>query len=60
MERIREIINLLQETPGTNDKIDILKLNSENELLKKVLEYTYNPYKKYQAIGQVLRIYLSY
>ena len=25
MERIREIINLLQETPGTNDKIDILK-----------------------------------
>ena len=54
MERIREIINLLQETPGTNDKIDILKLNSENELLKRVLEYTYNPYKKYGISEKIL------
>ena len=54
MERIREIINVLQETPGTNDKIDILKLNSENELLKRVLEYTYNPYKKYGISEKIL------
>ena len=54
MERIKEIINLLQETPGTNDKIDILKLNSENELLKRVLEYTYNPYKKYGISEKIL------
>ena len=54
MKQIKEIINLLRETSGTNDKISILKMNSENELLKKVLEYTYNPYKKYGVSKKIM------
>ena len=54
MEQVKEIIKLLRETPGTNDKISILKKNSENELLKNVLEYTYNPYKKYGISEKVI------
>lgn len=54
MKQIKEIINLLRETSGTNDKIGILKMNSENELLKKVLEYTYNPYKKYGVSEKIM------
>lgn len=54
MKQIKEIINLLRETSGTNDKISILKMNSENELLKKVLEYTYNPYKKYGVSEKIM------
>ena len=47
MEEIIEIINQLREESSTNGKLKILKDNSDNELLKKVLEYTYNPFKKY-------------
>lgn len=54
MKQIKEIINLLRETSGTNDKISILKMNSENELLKKILEYTYNPYKKYGVSEKIM------
>lgn len=54
MKNIKEIIKLLRETSGTNDKINILKINSNNELLKKILEYTYNPYKKYGVSEKIL------
>lgn len=47
MKNVAEIIKKLQNTSGTNDKIAILKSNIDNELLKKVLHYTYNPYMKY-------------
>ncbi len=47
MKQVAEIIKKLQNTSGTNDKIAILKANIDNELLKKVLYYTYNPYMKY-------------
>ena len=60
MKQIKEIINLLRETSGTNDKISILKLNSENELLKRVLEYTYNPYKRYGISEKILSNVSSY
>ena len=54
IQEIKNIVKDLQNTPGTNDKIKILKNNSENILLKKVLEYTYNPYKKYGVSEKVL------
>ena len=54
IQEIKNIIKDLQNTPGTNDKINILKNNSDNILLKKVLEYTYNPYKKYGVSEKVL------
>ena len=54
IQEIKNIIKDLQNTPGTNDKINILKNNSDNILLKKVLEYTYNPSKKYGVSEKVL------
>lgn len=47
MKQVAEIIKKLQNTSGTNDKRALLKANIDNELLKKVLYYTYNPYMKY-------------
>ena len=54
MEEIIKIINQLREESSTNGKLKILKDNSDNELLKKVLEYTYNPFKKYGVTEKVL------
>lgn len=42
MENIVKIISQLKNTSGANAKIEILKQNSNNELLKKVLKYTYS------------------
>ena len=47
MEEIIKIINQLREESSTNGKLKILKDNSDNKLLKKVLYYTYNPFMKY-------------
>ena len=47
MEEIIKIINQLREESSTNGKLKILKDNKDNELLKKVLYYTYNPFMKY-------------
>lgn len=54
MKNIKEIIELLRKTSSTNDKINILRINSNNKLLKKILEYTYNPYKKYGVSEKIL------
>lgn len=47
MDRVIEIINQLRNESSTNGKLQILKDNKDNELLKHTLEYTYNPFKKY-------------
>lgn len=54
MKQIIKIIQELQNTNATNDKIAILKNNKENELLQKVLFYTYNPYMKYKITEKSL------
>jgi hypothetical protein len=59
IQKIKDIIKDLQETSSTNEKIKILKNNKENELLKLVLEYTYNPYKKYGVSEKVLNTVTS-
>ena len=47
MLNIISIINSIGNTSSTKEKENILKQNSENELLQKVLEYCYNPSKVY-------------
>ena len=50
VENLSEVINIvkqLRETSGTNDKIVLLRRNCNNELLRKVLRYTYDKNKKY-------------
>jgi len=51
--KIYEILEALKNTSSTNKKQEILKEQKDNELFKKVLYYTYNPYyqfyiKKYE------------
>lgn len=51
---ISNIINQISETSSTNEKESILKDNKENELLKKVLYYTYNPHLRYKVTEKTL------
>ena len=57
MRTVASIIQQLQNTGGTNDKISILKRNSDNELLKKVLYYTYNPLLTFKITESVFENY---
>ena len=59
MKQVIEIINKLENTSGTNDKIQILKDNKDNELLKKVLYYTYADNLQYGFSEKKLRELLS-
>lgn len=47
MKNVIEILKMVENTSSTKEKENILKLNKDNELLKKVLYYTYNPNLKY-------------
>lgn len=53
LKNVAEIVKLLQNTSGTNYKMEILKANKDNELLKSVLYYTLNPYLKYKITEDV-------
>ena len=54
MQRVVGIIERLQATSSTNEKEMILKENKDNELLKKVLFYTYHPHKKYKVTEKTI------
>lgn len=60
MKEIIELIKQLQGMSGTNSKLKLLKDNSNNELFKKVLYYTYNPYLKYGFSEEVLDKLMKY
>ena len=55
-----ELIKQLQGMSGTNSKLKLLKDNSNNELFKKVLYYTYNSYLKYGFSEEVLDKLMKY
>lgn len=42
-----EIIDALRNTNSSNAKKEILEMNKDDEILKKVLLYTYDPFRKY-------------
>jgi len=42
MEEVIKIINRLESTSGTNDKVSIIQQNKDNEDFTKILYYTYN------------------
>ena len=44
MEKVLEIIQQIQATPGRNDKEAILSENNQNELFKEVMHFVYNNY----------------
>ena len=55
IQDIIPIIKQLQNTSSANDKLAILKAN-DSELLRKVLEYTYNQFKKYGVSEKTIKI----
>ena len=59
MKQVATIIKQLQNTSGTNDKINILKANKDSELLQKVLYYTYNPLMTYKITESVFKEYTA-
>ena len=56
---VLEVVNILdrvRETSSTIAKQGILKGNKDNELLKTVLELTYNPFKKFGLAEKTLEV----
>ena len=47
MKEIIKIVQALRTESSTNGKIAILQKNKDNGTLKKVLLYTYDPFRKY-------------
>jgi DNA ligase-1 len=60
MKKVIEIVENIRETSGTNDKIAILQKNKDNEILKKVLLYTYDPFRKYGMSEKTLETDVPY
>lgn len=48
------LVDELRNTSSTNEKQAILIKNKDNENLKKILELTYNPHKKYKVTEKTL------
>jgi len=44
VERVLEIVQQIQATPGRNDKEAILRENEDNELFKTVMQFVYDPF----------------
>lgn len=60
IENLQEIINIIKQvrnTSSTNDKINILKRNKENELLRKILSYTYDTDLKFGVQKRSIKEY---
>ena len=55
LQSVIDIVNKLKNTSSTNDKIDILRENSNDENLVKVLKYTYSDNLQYGFSEKKLR-----
>ena len=55
LQSVINVVNMLKNTSSINEKIDILKQNSEDENLVKVLKYTYSDNLQYGFSEKKLR-----
>jgi DNA ligase 1 len=53
MEELRQFVNQMQSTSSSLDKVEILK--KQSDFIKKVLEYTYNPYKQFNVTSKTCK-----
>ena len=53
MTELKEFIKQMRATSSSNEKVEILK--QQSEFIKKVLEYTYNPYKQYYVTSKTCK-----
>ena len=54
MITIKNIIEQLQGTNSSKEKLAILSKNKDSELLQKILHYTYDPFKRYGISEKIL------
>jgi len=47
--RVSEILNLIDNTQGTNAKMDVLRANANNKLLQRALFYSLDPFLKFNV-----------
>ena len=47
---ISDILTKVKNTPGSNDKKEILASHSDNENLKKVLKYSLDPFMPFNVV----------
>jgi DNA ligase 1 len=50
MKELRQFVDKMQATSSSLDKVEILK--QQPEFIKKILEYTYNPYKQFYVTSK--------
>ena len=53
MEELQQFVNQMRATSSSLDKVEILK--KQSDFIKKVLEYTYNPYKQYYVTSKTCK-----
>ena len=53
MEELQQFVNKMRATSSSLDKVEILK--QQSDFIKKVLEYTYNPYKQYNVTSKTCK-----
>ena len=53
MQELKQFIEQMRATSSSNEKVEILK--QQSDFIKKVLEYTYNPYKQYNVTSKTCK-----
>ena len=53
MQELKEFVEQMRATSSSLDKVKILK--QQSDFIKKVLEYTYNPYKQYYVTSKTCK-----
>ena len=53
MKELRLFVEQMRATSSSLDKVEILK--QQSDFIKKVLEYTYNPYKQYYVTSKTCK-----
>ncbi len=53
MKELKEFVEQMRDTSSSLEKVEILK--QQSEFIKKVLEYTYNPYKQYYVTSKTCK-----
>ena len=55
LKRIQEVVDRLKSTNSTNDKIEIIKEYEDDYTIKKVLKYTYSPFKQFHLTSATVK-----
>jgi len=53
---ITHILEAINSASGTNEKLNILNSNKDNQLLKKILEFTYDPHKNFGITSKTFKL----